>query len=854
MPCSPAEFEGYIPDDSEHMRLMRVRRCERFADCGEKEGVGALVVPGRPGAWMEFAQLQQSISAALEKFKKPETGTIDLVYETLTSRAGNTSDQRRNVAVLWIDDTAVGRRWLSTVAMLLADAAPGGDGVRLRILGPNGSDALVAALDDDLGKLEKEAEDLKTAGTLRNFRRNWQMLARVRLISAESTAPAEQLRKQARLSPCPPLRPGEDEDCIEEAFRTRLTRIRGTLDGRRDAGQGNAPIHQAPFFVRTIAPDDVLINLLVAELCARGFADNVSERVALFGEWDSIYARTFAEALDGKPRDGCKGKRIKVEFYPYLRGLDGAGLDGASKQVRLVRSGDKPASERKDAQIEWPEGRDQRDYVRRIVKEITNRVDRLSPETEVKAVGMIGRDVHDKLVLAQALRAAFPDRVLFTTDLDARLLHPDVTGYTRNIIVASSLPLTLRKEQQGGIPPFRDSYQTATFLGARYAAAEDVRRDGVLVDIKAELAKPRLFEIGLRDKVELATRVSRNPEGERRVTYAVLVAIMLLGLGGLIAFSRFVPAMSAARLWLFRNKPAEAHFDTASKVVSGLEAGAFGFAVGVVIELCAPGSTGFSGAFLLGMTTAAFFWAFLYPGIRGLSPGKTGGGSSRTWRWLKFGLRVAFFAWFAWGLAEMWEAAPAEDLYEPFAPFSGVSSWPGQLLRTLMIVLFACFLDYAWCRSVDDCRRIDREYFGAKPPPLAPAPTQGWWRRRLTGLRNRWSRFKRLLRLLVLDVRRFVYVRMGRFFKSISNATIWLWQPAVVRSDGSIDGVRLWREYRKRLRNWPRFGRLVFWWFVAALLIGFGIHVAEAPIVEVPPAVSATGTCFFSPLSSAASC
>jgi hypothetical protein len=75
---------------------------------------------------------------------------------------------------------------------------------------------------------------------------------------------------------------------------------------------------------------------------------------------------------------------------------------------------------------------------------------------------------------------------------------------------------------------------------------------------------------------------------------------------------------------------------------------------------------------------------------------------------------------------------------------------------------------------------------------------------------------------------------MGRFFKSISNATIWLWQPAVVRSDGSIDGVRLWREYRKRLRNWPRFGRLVFWWFVAALLIGFGIHVAEAPIVEVP--------------------
>ena len=56
---------------------------------------------------------------------------------------------------------------------------------RLRILGPNGSDALVAALDDDLGNLQKEAEDLKTAGALRNFQRNWQTLANLRLISAE---------------------------------------------------------------------------------------------------------------------------------------------------------------------------------------------------------------------------------------------------------------------------------------------------------------------------------------------------------------------------------------------------------------------------------------------------------------------------------------------------------------------------------------------------------------------------------------------------------------------------------------------------------------------------------------------
>jgi hypothetical protein len=595
-------------------------------------------------------------------------------------------------------------------------------------------------------------------------------------------------------------------------------------------------VQQVPFFIRTVAPDNVLIDLLVAELCARGFADNQSRRVVLFGEWDSLYSRTFEQALHGQPRDGCGGKHIKVEFYPYLRGLDGAGLDGASKQVRLVRAGDKPASERKDSQIEWPEGRDQRDYVRRIVKEISDPASAQQYETEVKAIGMIGRDVHDKLVLAQALRAAFPDRVLFTTDLDARLLHPDVTGYTRNIIVASSLPLTLRDRQlQGGIPPFRDSYQTATFLGARYAAADDGRREALLGSIKAELARPRLFEIGLRDKVELGTKVSRKPEDERRVTYAVLVALVLLGLGGLVTFTRFVPAMSAARLWLFSNKPAEAHFDTASKVVSGLEAAAFGFAVGMVIELCAPGSTGYDGALLLGVTTAAFFWAFLYPGIRGLSASKTGGGPSWLSRWLRFGLRVALFVWLAWNLAELWEATPTEDLREPFVPLSGVSSWPGHLVRTLMIVLFACFLDYAWCRSADDWRRIDREYFGPKDPLPVPSPPQGWWwQRRLTGVRYRWSRLRRLMRRLLFNAWQYAYVRLWRFFRSFGNATIWLWRPAVVRSDGSIDGARLWREYGKRLRNWPRFGRMVFWWFVAVMLLGFSYHLAGTTLAEIP--------------------
>ena len=121
---------------------------------------------------------------------------------------------------------------------------------------------------------------------------------------------------------------------------------------------------------------------------------------------------------------------------------------------------------------------------------------------------MIGSDVHDKLVLAQALRGAFPDRVLFTTDLDARLLHPNATRYTRNVIVASSLPLVWEdkaEEAASGRPlnpaanriaPFRDNLsdrdisssppcgasrrylrlQQGTFLGGSNAALLRQRR------------------------------------------------------------------------------------------------------------------------------------------------------------------------------------------------------------------------------------------------------------------------------------------------------------------------------------------------------------------------------------------
>ena len=88
---------------------------------------------------------------------------------------------------------------------------------------------------------------------------------------------------------------------------------------------------------------------------------------------------------------------------------------------------------------------------------------KLTADGEFKAIGVLGSDVYDKLMILQALRKNFP-RALFTTDLDSRLTH------------SSQLPLDAQSGRgfpfralnwprlQTPIPPFRDSYQTALFF------------------------------------------------------------------------------------------------------------------------------------------------------------------------------------------------------------------------------------------------------------------------------------------------------------------------------------------------------------------------------------------------------
>ncbi len=144
-------------------------------------------------------------------------------------------------------------------------------------------------------------------------------------------------------------------------------------------------------------------------------------------------------------------------------------------------------------------GTGQYDYLRRLATRIKALDETLkhSPKQDAKikpgirAIGILGSDVYDKLLILRTLRKSFPGIVFFTTDLDAQLLHPDEFIWARNLIVASSFDMQLNDKLQGRIPPFRDSYQTSVFFSTMLAVKAAINADvsPQQVQVKSEAGK-----------------------------------------------------------------------------------------------------------------------------------------------------------------------------------------------------------------------------------------------------------------------------------------------------------------------------------------------------------------------------
>ena len=304
--------------------------------------------------------------------------------------------------------------------------------------------------------------------------------------------------------------------------------------------------------VYDVGSDEQRFESLIAELGRRQVRLGW-DAVILIGEWDSFYGRalpiefraaacakvaTFTEedlkqiqvpvdikrlcpnipqAVDlqiQRPAD-YEGLALNVFRYSYLGGLDGeVPGDDAARAARAAKAA--AGNQAGDVNRDRPEGTSQLDYVRALVA-------RIHDEGEgARAIGIMGTDPYDALLIIKALRPFFPHAIFFTLDLDARHLHPSEYKSTRNMLVASPFGLQLDGSLQRDVPPFRSSYQTSAYFAA-LQAVEHVTcesnghqpREGPCTSAyHASMtpedrlydagSHPRLFEVGRNGAVDLS--------------------------------------------------------------------------------------------------------------------------------------------------------------------------------------------------------------------------------------------------------------------------------------------------------------------------------------------------------------
>ena len=466
-------------DGSPYANGVESRLKDRYAVVSALGVAGYLPESGEYVRYFEWARpAESSLLVPLEWFR-PDTSSRDL-------------QDRKEVLVLWLKDQDFSPNPLASFGRLVAhlNHTLKQRATTYRILGPRTSGTLASMLSE----LKKDAPDIAPLKGA-TFYSSWATAASSFLLGAS--------RREAK------------EGEVERLF----------------AEHGLS-------FLRMIGTDDQLAEQLVEELKRRrvdlsipsnGTSPRRAPHVALISEWDTLYGRalplTFVAMAEtmAKRGDVAGTRQIEPELevlrrgiwpewvhrYSYLAGLDGElppkgdGKDASGTQEK-GKPGENPsgASQRTE---EAPTGRGQLDYLRRLAETLKH------DAAEFVAIGVLGSDVYDKLIILQALRNDFPRAIFFTTDLDTRLTHSGQGQWTRNLLVASHFGLTLHPELQAPIPPFRDSYQTALFYSTLRSIdyvlpgphAEEVRAS--LTEARFSTAgKPRLYEMGRHGPVDMS--------------------------------------------------------------------------------------------------------------------------------------------------------------------------------------------------------------------------------------------------------------------------------------------------------------------------------------------------------------
>jgi hypothetical protein len=415
------------------------------------------------------------------------------------------AEPRQHIVVLWLDEDylTAGRRPIASLNLLRSMILPptetnasSPEKPKFALLGPEDSTMLAAMASEavlDWPVTGETSQPGKSASPSIDFT----------IYNFGATADDEYVRALA----------GSKKSSLAELFLSANVQYRQLVSRDRDV----AEVLAAELRRR----DHDLKTSLSPANSDRISAEFHHARVALVSEWDTVYGeylpKSVAHAFGASEHGEGWEATDWVTTFRYLRGLDGRVPD-----LRWIWSRPEPNTNDSDgnqkadkqtsatpdntARFEGAEGQSQFDYLRRLAAEVGDRDAELrrTGQGHFAAIGVLGSDVYDKLLILQALRPQFPEALFFTTDLDALLLPQNKTRYTRNILVASSFGLTLAPKLQADIPPFRSTYQTSIFRATRLAVREQLLGASVdcpkptdqIVASDCWRAQPVLFQIG----------------------------------------------------------------------------------------------------------------------------------------------------------------------------------------------------------------------------------------------------------------------------------------------------------------------------------------------------------------------
>ncbi|WP_343625451.1 hypothetical protein [Roseateles puraquae] len=636
--------QGYMPDNAERLSLLEF-------DLLTPGLVSSTAVTQNPGAARGSYVVPYELLLLREQRGMSASGARPEPNPARYSR----------IAVLWIDESSLPLRKLDALARLVdrlmgltaLDAAgrrklDSPSLPQLAVIGPSSTDALRTALRDlrcaaELNNVEgirrsKRALEDATLCATRDTRvgaglppdvlDGYRLLSRAKFYNSASTAPISIL---AELD--------AKDQLLGDLGRQSLDRF---LSHQFSRLTGDDPVQHPVRMERTVGDDTDLIERLMTELQLR--LSRTAGRIVLVAERDSIYAQALVSRItEALPPE--RARQLQVIYF--FRGIDGATTkDGAAVAA--------PASPKSQPTLEWPESRDQLDYLRRLGAQLkqSEADSRLAP---IGAIGILANDVHDKLLVLQALHEDFSDRMFFTTDMDARYLHPRTQAFTRNLVVASSLPLAFypvppgQFDLQAGTPPLRDNYQTSTYAAARRAGCRnEACRDAEREALRVPLSQPSVYEIGRSAAVPLAGyALNAAPQGGLAGRVSVALAMAGAVLGGLFVW----PGTPALRQAVGALRPGRGRGDRAPLAPTAL--------LLVVLHAALL-------AFLL-VSLVEFIW-----------PGPQAAGRR-----------------------------PCESC-EPMVWLEGVSAWPSHLIHLLGLFLILWTLDWAWADAQRRLRQDSR--------------------------------------------------------------------------------------------------------------------------------------------------